>query len=564
MKTFTQSFTKGLTKRFTKRSTIFNKNFTKGLALSLIASLVFVTACSKSEDGGNTKESATPAVVKPADPFGRYDETVTLSLAKAILPEDKSLPTGDTLENNQYTRYVLDKANIKFDYTLTAATGDAFKQKVEVAIASNDIPDVMIVTEKQLRQMVEAGQLEDLTEVYENYATPQMKEVFATSQGKSLEMATFDGKLMAIPNQAPEADFVPLLWIRQDWLDKVGLEQPKTVDDLIKVAKAFIEQDPDDNGKADTIGLPGPNTALNSTDKGFGSIFTSFGAYPKTWLRDSSGNVIYGSIMPEMKDALLKLREMYAAGLIDKEFALRKDAAELIAGGKAGMFFSPWWAPFGGALLDAVKNNPKADWQPVTGPVDANGQFNSVMGPVSNQFLVVKKGIKHPEAALIALNTFSLPDADKLDKNVLPEYVPVRLVATRTDIIADMYQSISKTLAGEIKEEELPDNYKSVLELVKTEQASPKADLGLWGSVHSYMVGGGALAKPYNKVYSLIYSETKTMETKWATLNKLEDETLLKIIMGREPIEAFDTFVEKWKSLGGSDILKEIDAASNN
>lgn len=534
----------------------------KGMALSLIAALVFVTACSNAEEAENTEGQSAQSTAS-ADPFGKFDETVTLSIAKAILPDDKSLPAGDTLENNQYTRYVLEQANIKFDYTLTAATGDAFTQKVEVAIASDDIPDVMIVTEKQLRQMVEADQLEDLTSIYENYATPLLKETYASSQGKALEMATFNGKLMAIPNQVPTADFVPLLWIRQDWLDKLGLKQPQTLDELGEVAKAFIEQDPDGNGKADTIGLPGSNTALTGTDKGFGSIFTAYHAYPKTWLRDSSGAVTYGSIMPETKEALVKMREMYAAGLIDKEFALRKDTAELIAAGKAGMFFSPWWAPFGGALLDAVKNNTQAEWKPIMGPVDANGQFNSIMGAVSNKFLVVKKGIKHPEAALIALNVFELPAAAELSPDVHPEYMPIRLVATRADIIADMYKQISGTLSGKMKEEDLPDNYKSVLEMVKKEQASPKTDLGLYGTVHSYMVGGEALNKPYNQVYSLIYSDTKTMETKWTTLNKMEDETFLKIIMGREPVEAFDKFVKDWKSLGGDDILKEVDAASS-
>ena len=48
------------------------------------------------------------------------------------------------------------------------------------------------------------------------------------------------------------------------------------------------------------------------------------------------------------------------------------------------------------------------------------------------------------------------------------------------------------------------------------------------------------------------------MELKWANLVKLEDEALLKIIMGVEPLSYFDTFVAEWKRLGGDEITKEV------
>lgn len=68
-----------------------------------------------------------------------------------------------------------------------------------------------------------------------------------------MEQVTFDGKMMAVPSVTAE-DF-SMLWIRQDWLDRLGLKPPKTVDDLEAIAKAFVENDPDGNSKRDTIGL---------------------------------------------------------------------------------------------------------------------------------------------------------------------------------------------------------------------------------------------------------------------------------------------------------------------
>ena len=50
------------------------------------------------------------------------------------------------------------------------------------------------------------------------------------------------------------------------------------------------------------------------------------------------------------------------------------------------------------------------------------------------------------------------------------------------------------------------------------------------------------------------------MDSKWATLEKLEDETFLKILNGEASIDAFDEYVEQWNALGGSDIIAELEA----
>ncbi|PAF13043.1 hypothetical protein CHH61_24855, partial [Shouchella clausii] len=75
-----------------------------------------------------------------------------------------------------------------------------YDQKVSLAIASNDLPDAMIVGPVELRQMYEAGQLADLTEVYEQYASPAIKRILESTNGLAKESVTFDGKMMAIPS----------------------------------------------------------------------------------------------------------------------------------------------------------------------------------------------------------------------------------------------------------------------------------------------------------------------------------------------------------------------------
>lgn len=59
-------------------------------------------------------------------------------------------------------------------------------------------------------------------------------------------------------------------------------------------------------------------------------------------------------------------------------------------------------------------------------------------------------------------------------------------------------------------------------------------------------------------MFSVTYNQTPTMETKWANLKKLEDETVLKIILGQAPIDSFDKFVKDWKAQGGDEITAEV------
>ncbi|WP_249280956.1 extracellular solute-binding protein [Paenibacillus sp. 7516] len=556
----------------------------KMVMVAMMLLLAFTSACS---DAGNkeneTAESnTTPGVVEEgtADPFGKYDQTITLRYGKEVDPTDKSLPAGDTPENNQYSRYVKDNLNIDTKVTWQAATGTNYEQKVNLAISSNDLPDALVVKDTQLRAMVKAGQLEDLTDAFNRYASPAMKSYMEKTNGVSAEAVTFDGKMYAIPSIQVHSDGVHQMWIRKDWLDKLGLEPPQTMEELENVAKAFVEQDPDGNGKNDTIGIAGQQNGgrlyanfLESTNNTYGldPIFGAYQAYPGYWLKDDAGNPVYGSILPETKEALAKLRDMYANGLIDKELGIRKAASEPVVNGNAGIFFAPWWMGYG-PLPDAIKNNPNANWQAYLLPLDADGQFNAHMGAPSTVFVVVRKGYEHPEAVIKMLNLL-IRDESKFDISVPVGHYPLRVPMSYMDESEYSAKALQEVLAGTKKPEDFTDpGYKLLaadiqnVKKVKKEPYDnmdiqywdPQADLGVWSRIYSLLVGSSSLQQDYNKVYSLLYSQTRTMESRWSNLKKLEDETFLKIIMGAAPLDTFDTFVSDWKKQGGDKITEEV------
>lgn len=550
-------------------------------AVQIIAVMTAAAGCSgnnndaakaESNPTGTQTGSASDSTQPAKDPYGKFDQLVTFTLGK-MLPPAANFPEGstDTVEDNEYTRYIAESLNVRIKHKWQVQ-GDAYIQKVNMSLASGDIPDVMNVNEDQLKQLVEADLIADLSDAYEQYASPYVRGVYESTEGKALEKATFDGKLMALPDVNVQGNAPSLLWIRQDWLDKLGLQPPKTVDELSQVAEAFIERDPDGNNKDDTIGLPAMRDIVSgaaSAHFSLDAIFQAYGARPNTWIKDSEGQVTYGTIMPEMKPALGKLSEMYKKGLIDKEFGVKDvaKATEQVVNGKAGLMFGPWWSPFY-PLSDAVKKDPKAEWRAYALPLDASGVFNANTLPASSNFLVVRKGYDKPEAVVKTLNVqFKLirvldgaPEPYK-GLNVNWAVAPFTINLDYANAVERIHQQLQDALDGKIKPEELPADRQTQYQQVVAEMQNPKKDPANWSVKAANLDAAAVLATPMNKIYGVFDGQTKTMESKWANLSKLSNEALMQIIVGDKPLDYFDEFVAKWKQIGGDQVIREVTEA---
>ncbi|MBU5671690.1 extracellular solute-binding protein [Paenibacillus brevis] len=561
------------------------------LLLSVILVAMSLSACgggnknagsnaSNSPDAsGGNKGTNTPVVEEVVDPFAKFDEPTEISVGRGIDPNYKFDGT-DTSEDNVYTRWLKDKYNIVVKHAWEAANGTDYQQKVSLAISSNDLPDAMIVNETQLRQMVKAGQLADLKEVYEKYASPALKAVYDSNPGL-LDSVTFDGKLYALPETTlPSA---PLTWIRKDWLDQLGLEPPKTLEDIEKIAQAFIDNK---MGGENTIGIVGTqqggtlySTFLNSTDHwyNFSSIFFANGAYPGIWVKDADGNAVYGSTTPETKETLALMRDWYAKGILDKELGVRKSTGEVVASGQTGIFFGPWWSAYNN-IPDNIKNDPKANWRAYAAPLDASGKFNS-NSATGSSYLVVSKNYKHPET-VIKMTTLHQWGKDEeyqtltAGKQMTSQEVPLFLILGAGDQLEYAVNSLRDYLAGKMTLEDFDNNNygwayemanhalnvkKDPMDNYDIEYWDQETDAGFFTHLYAHLNGGSAFVDAdINWVRSIATAQTKTMESRWTNLKKLEDETFLKIIMGSADLDSFDTFVEKWKDQGGDKITEEV------
>ena len=182
------------------------------------------------------------------------DEPVTLTVLKNQNPATVNYADGENQYNNVYYNAYRDNLGITLDFQI-CASGDEYSQKVTLAIASDELPDLLYLPVAEYSQLAEAGKLAPLDDVLEQYGSELTKKNLNSDGGTILEAAKRNDVLYGIPSGNAERIPSQFLWIRKDWLDKLGLDVPKTLDDVVEVARAFKNDDPDGNGVDDTWGL---------------------------------------------------------------------------------------------------------------------------------------------------------------------------------------------------------------------------------------------------------------------------------------------------------------------
>ncbi|SFF08056.1 putative aldouronate transport system substrate-binding protein [Paenibacillus catalpae] len=541
----------------------------------MLTALIVLSALSACENENNVKppegqENYTPVPVTGGDPsLSRYDPPIELSFVREVGEGLEGLIAdlpGETLEDNRWTRLDAEMLGIKIKYDWTAK-GDLYRQKLGASIASGHIPDVVQVNAQQLRELSNAGLIEDLTDVYEKYASPLSKKVLGEEGDGPFETATIDGKLMAIPQTSSSIEDSDLLWIRTDWLKRLGLSPPKTMNDLLAISKAFTEKDPDNNGKDDTYGIAATKY-LGDPVMGLINLMAGYDAFPNIWIKDQQGKLVYGGIQPEVKTALKVIQEMYEQGQLDPEFALKDGdkAGKLISEGRIGIIYGEQWASF--LVKTSRDNDPNADWQayPI---VSATGKAPKV--PLkfnTNTFFAVRKGYEHPEAIVKLFNLHleknwgKTAEYEKYYNTTYPvwQLSPVTPSPTRKNLEA--FRQI-ETARKTGDNDNLKDEAKYIKKRMDFYLSGDDVGESGWGWYKTYgPTGAFSIIDQYEKNNQLLYESfvgapTDTMIDKQQILNDLQDQTYMNIILGR-PIDDFDQFVRDWYKLGGDKITDEV------
>lgn len=530
------------------------------LGLAALALLQVLLSCDANSNG-TVKPVASEEPTEGSEPLPIELSFVRMTEDDLIL----KLP-GETLEDNRWTRLYEDELGIRIRYEWVSK-GDLYDQKLGGALASGAIPDVVKVNAEQLRTLHNEGLIQELTEVYDQYASPFTKTILNQEGSAPFQRATIDGKLMAIPATTSSIEGAKYIWIRKDWLDRLELDPPRTMNDLLEISKAFTERDPDGNGLDDTYGFALTRSLLAPL-MGISGLLAGYEAYPTMWLEDKDGQLVYGGIQPQMREALLVLQRLYKDGQIDPEFGFKNSVQEekLIADGKIGLFYGEQWGSFL-AQTSRIKE-PDSDWQayPI---VSATSEPVRVPLPLSTyQYLAVRKDYPHPEALIKLLNLhleknwgetaeyekyYSTPQPVWKLSPVTPYPALKNLEAFRQ---LEQFRSTGDRSV-------LKAEAKAIQKYIEIYEAGKENRDAGWGWKKTYGPDGAfSILEQYIRNDQLLYERflgppTSTMIEKQSVLYNLQIETYANIILGR-PIEEFDRFVQDWNSLGGERMTREV------
>ncbi|SDC16399.1 putative aldouronate transport system substrate-binding protein [Paenibacillus sp. UNCCL117] len=505
------------------------KRHNKAVLLTLTASLSVTSLVACSSKNETPAGGAAPASPAPA------------ATANEPKPQLKSLQIWQKDDYNTYpvAKYLEQKTGYKVQYDMLPQ--DKAADKLNILIASGEPYDAVTTGggtdfKALFADYAKKGALTDLGPLIDKYG-PNIK---AAVDPAVLEAAKVDGKLYAIPTKtisfASES-----LYIRQDWLEKVGMKTPTTLDELVAVLKAFKEKDPGGNGdKNIPLTIRGDAMFISNIVGAFGMT---------TFWNDVNGKLTPRVLDPAYKDYVTFANDLFKQGLLDKEFAANKDATakEKFSSGRAGMIMLHWAdVP---AVNDAlVKNNPnaKAGFIPALKGKDGKAGLNAAAG--FDRITFIPKASKHPEDAIKWMNAKLEPETFKTmaigEENkhyTLKDgaYLPIQPIFT------DERNQANNFLMGTDDK-----NYPTYW------QARVRKDPRLfeaWNFMNTVEPASTRIKDPlglapYLPEFSKNFQQLNTMVGDYTT----------KLIFGAEPISGIEAFQAKFKAAGGDASYKEV------
>lgn len=225
-------------------------------------------------------------------------------------------------------------------------------------IAQGDLPDIVgghLIRDRVNRYGPEGAFL-PLNDLVAEHA-PHIAAFFAERPELQAAISASDGNYYFIP-YLPDGQFGRAYFIRQDWLDALGLEQPQNVDELYEVLVAFRDGDPNGNGRADEI----PYFARHWEElirlvTLWDGRTSGSDTYHDFLVLD--GEITHGYIGEGYRDGMANLARWYEERLIDPEIFTRGSSSRdyLLSENLGGMTHD-WFASTSGyntSLADTVE-----------------------------------------------------------------------------------------------------------------------------------------------------------------------------------------------------------------
>ena len=288
-------------------------------------------------------------------------------------------------------------------------------------------------------------------------------------------------------------------------------------------------------------------------------------------LKNADGEIVYGSLTEETKEALGYLRELYRQEILDPDFALRaqNNIRDLVVNGKCGAFFGLWWTP-NNPLMDEYRKNKEADWEPYYLTADVKRTVEVYSTFRDNKYVVVRKGYEHPEIAMKILSVlfdysrYEAEDADEMNTyfalNVDPTARPLMINVDyneATYIVTKHIREVLYSPGDEKTREDLSAIEASYFDACKEYLEAEVPSVEAWAAYKSRISAVGLLVDANYRAPEKKFLGDGDGEIP-QTLRLLEKNAFIQIIMGRMPVSSFDSFVEDWYRKGGDSLTERV------
>ncbi len=307
---------------------------------------------------------------------------------------------GYSVYNNEWP--IFKKAAELTGVTLTGTASETVSdssQAFNTMLASQQLPDIIHSSYTNLNRIGKEGALIPLEDLIDKYA-PNIKEVLEKYPNYRKRATADDGHIYYIPGSLSGLDISALpstgWFIRQDWLDKLGLSQPKTIEELVNVWTAFRNNDPNGNGQKDEV-------PFFARVEGLGPLFRLFNAQESGYMVGKDGKIVYAPATEEHRTALKEIAKWYAAGLIDEEIFTRGNSArDQMIGGNIGGSCHDWFSSTGAYSARYAEQIPGINFAPMAPPANIDGEVveNSSRTPIHSYGWGISKDNKHIEETM--------------------------------------------------------------------------------------------------------------------------------------------------------------------
>lgn len=510
-------------------------------AIAVLSTLLtLVAGCS---GGGGQPEATGGAEVKPSgqDKFKITSEPLELTIH--LHYNDITVFKDDW----PVFKKAADMTNIRLKGTAPQSATKS-KEVFNIMLASGRLPDIIHGLKPDLNKAALDGALTPLDDLIDKHA-PNLKKFIQDNPWVRNGSVAADGKLYFVP-YVSELVAAKGYFIRKDWLDKLGLGYPKTVDEYYNALKAFKEKDPNGNGKADEVPF------FNRGNYGAMDLLPLFGA--RGGFYEQEGRVHYGKYEPEYKYGMSQIAKWYKEGLIDKEIFTRgANAREALLGDNVGGSIHDWFsstASYNDSLKDKVPGIQLMAFAP---PADINGKVKEESGvyPLSDKGWGISAANKHPVETIKyfdfwfteeghLLNNYGIEGVHYTMKDGKP--VIAEAVMTHPDPVNRQMENIGAQINIGIRND--------LANLFQWMNPAAREGTKLYVD-NNYIL-------PQFPQLSFTAEEQKIVSQKWTSIDTFIKETEQKWVMGAEPVEPnFDKYRARLKDLGIEEVIKAYNDA---